>query len=451
MAIPFVWKKLLVRTGVARFLPAAKRLTDGGTDYLRYYSDRVLAAPVDQLLDPATFPEVPGPDVVNLNLAAPRFDSAVSGGRTADRTGHPPAWGVPALRQAIADRYRRGNGRGVHSPDEVLVTHGATAAFAAALDAFVNPGDRVVLFDPCSPVFSLGAASRRATVRWVPTTTEDGRCRFDEAGLAKAMRGAKLLAVADPGNPTGGTLAADDLERVAFLANKFDVLVYLDESFARFRYDGTPCGLATLPGAERRTLSAGSFTPGYGLGSVRVGWLTGPRHLVKAAALTANLAAPYVPGICQQIALRAMQADDDLFGPVLAEFRDRRRYAADALRKMGLAPTWPAGGFFFWVPVTGFGLDGRAFAERLMRDQRVLVGPGAAFGPSGAGFVRVSFAAEDGRTREGLSRLAAFVAGLSGKPDVRSATVAVPVPDAIPEPAGEEDAARERPPAFSRV
>ncbi len=450
MPLPFLLKKLLVRTRVAKFLPAADRLTGGGADFLRYYSDRVLAAPVEELLDPATFPQPPGPEVMDLNLAAPRFDSPVTGGRvTADRAGHPPAWGLPALREAVADAYRRRDGRAVDARAEVLVTHGAAGAFAAALDAFVNPGGKVVLFDPCSPLLALGAKSRRARVRWVPSANEGGRLRFDPDALSRALRGATLLALADPGNPTGAALADEDLERLAWAANRSDVLVYLDESFGRFRYDGRPCPLATMPGAERRTLSAGSLTAGYGLGSLRVGWLTGPRHLVRACALTANLSAPYVPTLCQQAALRAVQADEELFGPVLEEFRDRRRYAADRLAAMGLAPPMPAGGFFFWVPVSPLGLDGRAFAERLLREQRVLVGPGCAFGPGGAGFVRISFAAEDGRLREGLKRLAAFVAGLRGG-SVPQATVSAPERGGQTEvaPAAAKD---ERPPSFSRA
>ena len=430
MAIPFFWKKLLVRTGAARFLPAATRLADGGVEFLPYYSDRVLAAPVDELLDPATFPESPGADVVNLDLPAPAFESPVSGGRlAADRTGRPPAWGLPSLRKAIAERTRA---------EDVFVTHGATAAFAAVLDAFVNPGDRVVLLDPCSPLFNLGAKSRRAKARRVPTTTPNGRLTFDPDALAKSLRGAMLLAFADPANPTGGVLTNEDAEKIAWAAEKADVLVYRDESFSRFRYDGPAARLAAFPGMDRRLLTAGSLTQSYGLGSVRVGWLTGPRHLVKACALTANLAAPFVPTLCQQVALRAVQADEELFGPVLEEFRAKRRYTIDRLEAMGFDPTWPAGGFFVWVPVGQCGLDGRAFAERLLREQRVLVGPGCAFGS--ADHVRVSFAAEDGRLREGLARLAAFVAGLKGRPAVQAATA----------PA-EPEVKEERPPAFSRV
>lgn len=455
MPLPLAAKKLLVRAGAARLLPAAKRLTEGGTDYLRYYSDAVLAAPVEDLLDPATFPGAAGPDVVNLNDPAPRSESPVSAGwAAADRSGPPPAWGLPELRQAVADHYRRRDRRAVDPEQEVFVTHGATGAYTAALGAFVNPGDRVALFAPSSPLFSVGAKSRRAKLRWVPTTTEDGRLKFDPPALQAAVRGAKLLVLSDPGNPTGGTLAAEDLERVAWLAARYDVLLYLDESFARFRYDGRPCGLAMLPGADRRTLSAGSLTQGYGLGSARVGWLAGPRPLVRACALTATLSAPFVPTVCQRVAVRSLLAGDEPFAPVLDQFRARLRFAFDKLRAIGLEPAWPAGGYFLWVPVADLGLSGRQFAERLLNEQRVMVGPGNVYGPGGDDFVRFSFAADDGRVREGLGRMAAFVAGVRGGAVVQTGSVAVPLPAVTAEPAAptaEAAAEPERRPSFSRV
>jgi aspartate/methionine/tyrosine aminotransferase len=445
VARPLWLTKLLVRTGAARFLPAARRLTEGDPAYLRYYSDAVLAAPVEELLDPAYFPPAPGPDGIDLNQPAPRAESTLSLGRVAaDRRGNPPPWGTSELRNAVADLYVRRDGRAVDPDREVLVTHGATAAYAAALAALVNPGDRVVLFDPCSPLFALGAKARRADVRWVPTWTEDGRCRYLAAGFEKAMRGAKVLVLSDPGNPTGACLSPEDLDHIAWIAAGYDVLVYLDESFTRFRYDGRGPALATRAGAEKRVLTAGSVAQGWGLGSVRVGWLAGPRPLVRACALTANLSAPYVPAVCQQLAARALAEPDADFAPTRDQFRSRRQYVADRLRAMGLEPEWPGGGYFAWVPVAGLGLDGRAFAGRLLDEQRVLVGPGCAFGPGGAGHVRISFAAEDGRLREGLARLAAFVAGLRN-----------PVPVAPPEPASEGPTAgnpdEEPKPVFSRA
>ena len=288
----------------------------------------------------------------------------------------------------------------------MFVTHGATAAYTSVLDAFVNPGDRVVLFDPCSPLFSLGARSRRADVRWVPTSNENGRCRYSPKLFEYAMRRAKLLVLAVPANPTGACFGPEDLDHIVKLAARYDVLVFSDESF---RSEG--CSLATLAGGERRVLTAGSVSQGWGLGSVRVGWLAGPRHLVKACALTANLHAPYVPTLCQQIAARALAEPIESAD----RYREKRQYALDSLRGLRLEPECPAAGYFLWLPVAGLGLTGRAFAERLLKEQRVLVGPGCAFGPSGVNHVRISLAIEDGRLREGLSRFAAFVRSLRGE------------------------------------
>jgi aspartate/methionine/tyrosine aminotransferase len=446
---PFWLTRLLVRSGVARFLPVAKRLTDGGTAYLRYYSDAVLAAPVEELADPAYFPGPVGPDVIDLNLPAPRAEATAGPGRgTADRRGNPPAVGTSELRNALADLYVRRDGRAVDPDREILVTHGATAAYAAALDAFVNPGDRVVLFDPCSPLFALGARSRRADVRWVPTWAEDGRCRYLAAGFERAMRGAKLLVLSDPANPTGACFGPEDLDHIAWIAAGYDVLVYADESFARFRYDGRRRSLAVLPGGDRRVLTAGSAAQEWGLGAARVGWLAGPRHLVRACTLTASLSAPYVPAVCQQIAARAVAGPDGEFVPVLEQFRSRRDYVVDRLRGLGLEPDRPAGGYFVWVPVSGLGLDGRTFADRLLKEEKVAVGPGCAFGPSGSGHVRISLAGDDGRLREGLARLAIFVKGLR---DARDRKPADPAPAEAPVPDTPTNPDEEPRPVFSRV
>ena len=413
--MPLFLTKLLVRSGAARYLPAGRRLAEGGEAFLHYYSNRVLSAPVAELTDPTTFPSAPTPDVINLNVAAPQFVSPLSLGRpTADRGTRPHAWGLPALREAVARTQASQLGRG-DGPDparEVLITQGASGGYAAVLDALVNPGDRVVLLDPAAPLHALGALSRRARLRRVPTTlTAAGDLHYDPDVLSRAMRGAKLVVLADPGNPTGATLTPAQREHLIWAARRSDVLIVLDETFAPFRYDGHA---PAMPDAHDRTLRLGSVTP-YGLASARVGWVTGPHHLVKAVALTASLNAPFVPGLCQQLAARELAHAEDLFGPTLEELRARRRYALDRLTAMGLPAPTPRGGYFAWVdvsrvqPATPGTTPGRAFAARLLREAGVLVGPGCAFGPAGASFVRLSFAAEDGRLREGLSRLARYV------------------------------------------
>lgn len=446
MALPFWLTKLLVRTRLARFTRRARRLTDGGTAYLRYYSDRVLAAPVEELLDPAYVPDLLGHGFFDLNQPAPSSESGVSLGRlTGNRKGNPAPQGLPELRRAIVSRQQRLESRKLDADTEVLVTHGATGAYAAALDAFVNPGDRVVLFDPGSPLFSLGARSRRARIRWVPTWTEDGRCRYIASEFERAMRGARMIALSDPGNPDGGTLSDEDLDHIIWIAAAYDVLVFVDESFSRFRFDARSKCFGKLPGADRRVLTAGSMTQEHGLGSLRVGWLTGPRHLVRACGLTQNLNAPFVPAVCQQAAARVLAGPDPEFPSMLDRLRGTRDYAVERLRTMGLEPDRPAGGYFLWVPVGSLGMDGRAFAEQLFREERVHVGPGCAFGPSGTGHVRISIAGDEGRLREGLSRMANFVER------VKNPVAAGPAEPMAIAAAGPESTKELPQPTFSRV
>ena len=455
MAVPFWLTKLLVRTGLARFTPRAARLTDGAPRFVRHFSDRVLAAPVDELLDPAYVPDTCGPEVTDLNPAFLRSESGVSLGRlTGERRGNPPPSGLPELRQAIAARYRRLDGRTV-DPNDILVTHGASGALAAAFDAFVNPGDRVVLFDPCSPLFALAAKSRRATIRWVPTWNEDGRCRYLSAVFEKAMRGAKLLVFSDPGNPCGSSLAEEDLEHALWFAAAYRVLIVVDETFGRFRYGPRPRSAASLAGADQRLLTVGSLTAEFGLGSLRVGWVAGPRPLVRAIGLVQNLTAPFVPAVCQQAAARVLAEDDPGFDGQLDRLRGKRDYALERLKQMGIEAERPAGGLFLWVPVAGLGLDGRAFAERLFREERVKVGPGYVYGPGGTGQVRIGFAGDDGRLREGLNRMAAFVTRLRNPAAPRPVEADMETPAGVvadEAPGGPAPEATPVPrPSFSRV
>jgi aspartate/methionine/tyrosine aminotransferase len=418
VAFPLLLKKILIRTGIARFLPAVQRLTEGGGDFLHYYSDRILAAPHAELRAAAGFLEVAGPDAIDLGLGAPRFDLGPSGSTRlpADRRGFPPPRGLAELRQAIAEHLLGDHRLAVRAADEVLVTHGGAGAFSVALESFVNRGDRVVLFDPTSPLYPLALRHRHARIRWVATRVEQGRVRFRLDHLARALHRARLVVVNSPANPTGGAFAPEDLEQIAWWARRHDVLIYSDEAFARYQYDGPSVTLGTLPTARQRTLTAGSVSQGYALASARVGWLAGNRHLLRPCLLAAVLQTPFVPTLCQQVALAALRQNPEEFAPIRAEFAARRRYAFERLEGLGLRPVWPAGAYFLWLPVHELGLTGQAFAELLLQGKKVQVWPGALFGPSGAGHVRISYAVEDGRLREGLSRLAEFVRERKGTP-----------------------------------
>jgi aspartate/methionine/tyrosine aminotransferase len=424
----FFWRVVLVRTGLARHVPAVRRVMGGGEDYLRFYSDRTLAVPLAELTDSALLPHVATPDSINLALSAPPCELSFGTGRGLQDRRAPDAWGDPELRAELAAQFQLDHGAEHDPADEVLITHGASGAFAAALDALANPGDRVVLFDPTSPIFPLGLRHRRAKVRWVRTWSDGGRLRFAMDALAGAMRGAKLLVLADPANPTGCVFAPEDLEQVAFWANKHDVLIYQDASFDRWRAEPARARLAALPYAEGRILTAGSFAKSHGLTAARVGWLCGYRHLVRPCAAAAILSAPFVPPLCQAVALQAMRTGEAAMAAARADFNVRRGYVRERLRALGLEPWEAAGGFFVWVPVPG-GESGREFAQRLLRETGVLVNPGSPFGPSGERFVRVSFATDEGRLREGLNRLAGFLSS-----EAAPAQAAAPATSASPLP-----------------
>ncbi len=416
MTYPVLLLRLLARSGIARYLPSVRRLLEGGTAYLHYYSDRILAAPLEEVQQLAEACQPHGPDVVDLGLGSPRFDLAPSGSTKlpADRRGWPPAAGLPELRNAVAEHLLGEYRLAVSPVDEVLITAGAAGAFAAAMDTLVNPHDRVVLLDPTSPLFTLGLRARRASVRWVDTWVENGRTRFRLDQLAGALRGARLAVICSPGNPTGGVIAPEDLEQLAWWAERHDVLLYSDETFARYFYEGEWVSLGSLPRARKRTLTAGSLSKGHALASARVGWLAGPAHLVRPCLLSSVLHTPFVPTLCQQVAVAALRQGQDAFAPLLAEFAARRRYVHERLEGAGLKAPWPAGAFFFWVPVWELGRSGREFAARLLQNHRTAVTPGELFGPSGKGYVRLSYATEDGRLREGLGRLAEFLEAQEG-------------------------------------
>jgi aspartate/methionine/tyrosine aminotransferase len=414
VATPLFLTKLLVRSGIARFLPGVRRLTDGGGAFLHYYNDRLLAVRPTDWVEAAALLDAPGPDVIDLSMGAPRFDLAPSTTTKlpADRRGWPPPWGQPELRATVAEKLLADHQLDVNPDDGLLITHGAAGAFSLAVDTFLNPGDRVVLFDPASPLYAVALRHRGARVRWVDTWMEDGRIRFRPEHLKNAMHRARMIVVNSPSNPTGGIFTPDDLEQIAWWADRRDALIFSDEVFERYQYEGDPLSIGNLDKARDRTLTVGSVSKGHALAAARVGWLAGHRHLVRPCLLTAVLQGAFVPTLCQQVALTALRQDNEAFRPIWSEYESRRRYAFERLRALGLKPAWPAGAFFLWVPVWELGVNGSMFAERLLREKKVLVTPGGPFGPSGPAYVRLSYAAEDGRLREGLSRLAEFLRGV---------------------------------------
>ncbi len=407
-------KKILLRSGLNRLFPHFCQLSRGDEIFQLYYNNEVLATPVADLHQTQPFFQHSSGEGIDLASGTPRFDLVPSGSNKlpADQRGYPHPRGLPELRETIAERLRRKHQIETRFRDEILITHGATGALHTIVNTLVNPGQQVVLFDPTSPVYSLALKQRRARIRWIPTQMENGHIRFRMDHLAKALNRSRLLILAQPNNPNGGAFTPEDLEQIAWWANQHDVLIINDLVFADYLYEPYPIGITDFARAFDRTLTIGSVSKSHALTAARVGWLTGNRSLVAACALRASSYNPFVPTLCQQIALSALRLEDQTWQPFLNDFVSRRQYVHDRLTGVGLKAPWPTGGVFFWVPVSSLGLTGQQFAEQLWRSQQVSVWPGECFGPGGKGYVRLSYVIEEGRLRQGLTRLVEYVRSL---------------------------------------
>ncbi|HEV8061700.1 MAG TPA: pyridoxal phosphate-dependent aminotransferase [Gemmataceae bacterium] len=410
--------RCLVRAGLARWLPRARRALGSAVDPLRYCSDEVLGLPVEMLREAAGAVSPVGPDVLDLTQGPESGKSIRLTGQNplADRQPFTPVQGSWELRHGIGVWMERELRLTRDPQNEILVTLGATGALQTALATFVNRRDRIVLFEPTSPLFEILAAARGARIQRVPTRMEDGKIRFGVDCLAKSLRGARMILLANPANPQGGVLSDADLEQIAWWAAKRDVLIYSDDVFASFIYDQPSTNIGCLPRAFRRTLSAGSVTMSHCQPGLRVGWLTADRALLRPCVGIAAVRAAFVPALCQQIAVTLLEQPVEELHRLRDELASRRQYAFERLQAMGFQPEWPAGGHFFWLDTNRMGMSGAVFAEKLFREKRVRVSPGSLFGPNCAGFVRLSYAGEDGRLRTGLGRIAEFLTGETTRP-----------------------------------
>lgn len=472
VAIPLRLAKFLIRTGLARRMPDVRRVVGKGLDYLPYYSDGVLMAPNAELLatqalfararELATSDE--GQELIDLSLGAPRFRRRQKPGNDAvserlfdpsplnppqhsvresagpfdaghlapledgqQASDYPPPWGLQELRQAIADKLHRENEL-TYSPErETLVTTGVSQGISLAVDTFVNPGDKVVLFDPSFFVYSFALRIKRARIAWVPAPAVEGNIQIDLRKLERAMRGAKLLVINTPSNPTGAVLEIETLQRIVHLARKHKVLLFSDEVYERFLYDGRFTSTAALKHARERTITANSFSKSYALASYRVGYLAAAEGLMRPMQMNLLVRSPFVPTVCQKLALKLLSEPDGCFPDVLANYDRNRHEVARRLGALGLHCPMPKGAFYFWISLTGRATDGRAFSRALLEQKRVLVMPGNDFGPSGAGYVRLSYACSPSALDEGLRRLQRFLETALPKPTaLRSVPTAKP-------------------------
>lgn len=317
--------------------------------------------------------------------------------------------GLTELREAIARHVAATYGVRYDPEREILVTVGVSEGLDLALRAILDPGDEVLIPEPCYVSYRPCTLLAGGVPISVATQAEEGfRVRLERLAAAATPRTRALL-LNYPNNPTGASYRRTELEQIADLARQHDWVVISDEIYADLTYGTRHTCFATLPGMQERTLLLNGFSKAYAMTGWRIGYACGPADLIGAMTKIHQYTMLCAPMPSQQAALEALRGGRAERDAMVAEYADRRRYFVRRLNEIGLSCHEPEGAFYAFPRVTATGLSSEEFAQRLLEEERVAVVPGNVFGPSGEGHVRCSYAASLADLEEALARMERFV------------------------------------------
>jgi aspartate/methionine/tyrosine aminotransferase len=365
--------------------------------------------------------EATGRSVIHLEIGEPDFDTPANVREAAKRaldagaTHYPPFAGIPDLRKAIADDAAARKGFPV-DPANVFVTVGGKGVMVYALFAVVDPGDEVIVPDPGYPIYESITSFLGATPVPIPIRMEhDFRLDVDELASLITPK-TKMLVINSPANPTGGVLTRGDIERIAELAIRHDLVVLADEIYGRILYDGAEhVSIASLPGMPERTVVLDGFSKTFAMTGWRMGYAIVPPWLAQAYGQLIINTISGVATFAQHGAIEALRGPQAEVEAMVAEFRARRDLIVDGLNAIpGIRCLRPSGAFYVFPEISATGLTGAQLADRLLQETGVCVLAGTAFGGVGKSHVRVSYANSRENLTEALSRIRAFVEPLVG-------------------------------------
>lgn len=379
-----------------------------------FLADHVRAVPRSGIRDFFELVQRRG-DVISLGIGEPD-SSAPWGVREAaiyalehGRTGYTSNLGSLKLRREIARYVEKIFGPAYDPETEVLVSVGVSEAIDLALRAVLNPGETVLYHEPCYVSYAPSIALAHAKGRAIHTRPENG-FRLDPAEVARSAQGAKVLLLNFPTNPTGAVLSGRDLDALARVCVEKDLLVISDEIYAELTYEGRHASIVSRPGMRERTILLHGLSKAFAMTGFRIGYACAPAPLIEAMMKIHQYAILCAPTPSQEAAAEALKEADAITEEARNTYRLRRDFLRRRLQEAGLPSIQPDGAFYLFVDVRGTGLSAREFAMRLLDEERVAVVPGEAFGPSGEGFVRCSYATSLDRLEAAAERIQRFTA-----------------------------------------
>jgi aminotransferase len=317
------------------------------------------------------------------------------------------------LRKEISRYTARHYGVTYDPATEILVTIGGSEAIDACFRAMLDPGDEVIIPEPCFVSYKPCAIFAGAKPVVIDLKAENEFRLQPEELEAAITEKSKILFLSYPNNPTGAVMGKADLEKIAEVVIRHDLFVLSDEIYAALSYTDEPfTSIASLPGMRERTVIVNGFSKAFAMTGWRLGYATGPARIVKQMMKVHQFAIMCPPTISQYAAIEALRNGDEDVLYMRGEYDQRRRFLLKRFEEMGIDCFEAKGAFYLFPCIKKFGMSSDEFAERLLADQKLAVVPGSAFGTSGEGFLRISYAYSLRDLKRAVERIEAFVSKL---------------------------------------
>ena len=359
------------------------------------------------------------PDAISLGVGEPDFDTpwhvrdegiySLEKGRTFYTSNS----GLKELRTEICHYMKRTQNLVYSWDTQVLITVGGSEGIDLAFRAMINPGDEVLIPQPSYVSYEPCAILSGAKPVIIELKEENAFRLTPEEILEKVTDKTKILVLPIPNNPTGSIMEQEDLEALAKVILEKDLIVVSDEIYGELTYNGKRhVSIASIPGMQERTIVIGGFSKAYAMTGWRLGYVCGPQEIVRQMTKIHQFAIMCAPTTSQYAAVEALKNGDDDVAMMRAEYNRRRRFLLDAFDKMGLSCFEPFGAFYVFPRIKEFGVSSDDFATWLLKDEELAVVPGTAFGASGEGFIRISYAYSLDSLKTAIERLGNFVTKL---------------------------------------
>lgn len=358
-----------------------------------------------------------GQDVISLGVGEPDFTTPWHVRKAAitaleeGKTYYTSNLGMIELRRAVSTYVTEHFGVNYRPEDQVIITVGVSEALDLCFRAFCNPGDKVMYHQPCYVSYHPSISLVHAEGVAVPTYAKDNFALTAEALRAAWVPGCKILMLNLPCNPTGGTCDRAQLEAIAAFCREKDLLVLSDEIYSELTFDGTHTSIASLPGMQERTVFLHGFSKAFAMTGWRIGYACGPEVLIDAMMKVHQYSMMCASIIAQEAALEALQNGWENVCEMRDQYHRRRDLVVRRFNEIGLTCHSPRGSFYAFPSTQGIGMTEKDFAVGLLKEEKVAVVPGTAFGVNGTGHVRACFATSYEQLIVACDRIERFVNG----------------------------------------